>query len=312
MAGSTALEIGANIATPLALIGFVGALVFLTIQQLLKSGTLPNPPPRLQRLIDRILIFSFAIMLLGVLSAYLLREREVSYRGVVRDSVSNSVISGADVSIEGHSELFPANTDDNGTFAIQGNIRASSLLVTVVVRKDGYRTLRENRTIEISSPVDSIKLVKGRDAAVAATNPASAASAASAPVAAASAPVYETRWSEPIKTGNRSLNRSLSRLKTDTVARTSSRRAHSRWVLPTQGFIPCSMRALGTPAAGATTRMGATDPVCSSVQTGTRFNGLEDGMAIPHKRPTRLYTKSPDGFVSRIALSSSPVEEQPR
>ena len=74
MAGSTALEIGANIATPLALIGFVGALVFLTIQQLLKSGTLPNPPPRLQRLIDRILIFSFAIMLLGVLSAYLLRE----------------------------------------------------------------------------------------------------------------------------------------------------------------------------------------------------------------------------------------------
>ena len=201
MAGSTALEIGANIATPLALIGVVGALVFLTIQQLLKSGTLPNPPPRLQRLIDRILIFSFAIMLLGVLSAYLLREREVSYRGVVRDSVSNSVISGADVSIEGHSELFPANTDDNGTFAIQGNIRASSLLVTVVVRKDGYRTLRENRTIEISSPVDSIKLVKGRDAAVAATNPASAASAASAPVAAASAPVYETRWERADQNG---------------------------------------------------------------------------------------------------------------
>ena len=189
------LKIGASIGTPLALIGLVFVGVFLLLQQLIKQG---KGPVNSITFVDRILIFGFFVMVLGLIAGYLARDQELSYKGVVRDSVTNKPVSFAIVAIEGDSALYPKETDSNGAFAINGTIKGSSIAAVVVVQKVGYQEVRLTRTIRVDSKdTDTIRLVPIVDQPpIASQNPPhAAASAASKP------PDYETKWERASENG---------------------------------------------------------------------------------------------------------------
>jgi hypothetical protein len=191
------LKLGAEISTPLALIGFAFAAVFLLLQQLVKRNKLPQLASiRSVKLIDRILVFAFAVMLLGVLSSVLTRPRTLEYRGVVQDAVTKDVIEGASVLVLGHNEFFPGTTDIHGSFALKASSYKSAIDATAHVSHPSYNTWEESRRITEDTQVDKVLLRKVTPTGL--TIPTSSASTASS---AAATPVFEVRWERTDSSG---------------------------------------------------------------------------------------------------------------
>lgn len=183
------LKIGAEISTPLALIGFAFAAVFLLLQQLIKRNKLPAlASAKSVRLIDRFLIFAFAVMVLGIVAFLLSRPKTLEYRGAVLDQDSGDPIAGASVVVLGHAEFYPAVTDSHGTFAFKASRAEAVIDATAHVSHPAYSTWQENRRITENTQADIIRLRRRQVAAVAAASTPAAAASASA------TPVFEIRW----------------------------------------------------------------------------------------------------------------------
>ncbi len=190
------LKIGAEISTPLALIGFAFAAVFLLLQQLIKRNKLPAlASAKSVKLIDRVLVFAFAVMVLGIVAFLISRPKTLEYRGAVLDFESGDPISDANVMVLGHSEFYPTVTDSHGAFVLKAVGAESSINATAHVSHPMYVTWQENRRITDTAQADIIRLRKKLPAVVAAAS-ATASSAAAAPV-------FELRWERQDANGQR-------------------------------------------------------------------------------------------------------------
>ena len=203
------LKLGAQISTPLALIGFVFAAVFLLVQQLVKRNKLPQlTTVRSVKVIDRLLVFAFAVMVLGFIAFFLTRPRILEYRGAVLDEVTNNPIQDASVMVLGHTEFYPGTTDVHGSFALKASGYESAVDATAHVSHPSYRTWQQSRRITESTQADIVKLQKVTASASAPATTTAATGMASgteiAPVSTESSArvaAYEIRWDRADSSG---------------------------------------------------------------------------------------------------------------